>query len=65
MQFKSKPYFIRNKKYYCGWEIIKFQHNNKNHFSALKFGVSINTNTEDGLFHMIDIRSENKDLIVR
>lgn len=44
---------------------MEFQHNGKPHFEASKFGVSINTNSEEGLYHMIDIRSEDKDAIVK
>lgn len=65
MKPQSKPYFCRNFKYYCGWYIMEFQHNGKPHFEASKFGVSINTNSEEGLYHMIDIRSEDKDAIVK
>lgn len=65
MKLESKPYFCQNFKYYCGWHITEFQHNNKTHFSARKFGVSMNTNTEEGLYHMIDLRSENPSFIVR
>lgn len=56
MKPQSKPYYCKNFKYYCGWLIQEFQHNNKPHFSASRFGVSINTNSEEGLYHMIDIR---------
>jgi len=41
---------------YNGWKIITFRWKGKDHYSASQFGVTMNTNSLDGIKSMIDTK---------
>lgn len=49
---------------YKGWT-IKYWPIGSQHWKATKHGINLCGNSKELLYQMIDLRSENKDLIVR
>lgn len=45
---------------YRGWDVYEFDENGKPHFYAVQCGVTMNTNTLEGIKSMIDYKIQDR-----